>query len=121
MVFPGPLWTQNFRAPFDRNRDELTYGMRTGAALMAGWALLLMWADRDPVRRKGVLPLSCAVLLGLMANDSAAVRSGLVPGRGVLQIRAAQGTLLSVFAVSYLRALAAERAAPGMRRGTSQS
>jgi hypothetical protein len=109
MAFPGPLWAQGFRAPFDRNRAELAYGMRVGAPLMAGWALLLLWADRDAMQRKSVLPLSCAVVLGLLANDTAAVRSGYVDDRGVLRNRVVQGALLGLFAASYLGAVAAER------------
>jgi hypothetical protein len=108
MVFPGPLWTDGFEAPFDRNRPELTYGMRAGAPLMTGWMLLLLWADRRPMQRKGVLPLTCIVLLGLMANDSAAAHAGQVRIARRQPVRLLQTALLGLFAASYLRARAAE-------------
>jgi hypothetical protein len=109
MIFPGPLWTANFQAPFDRNRAELTYGMRSGAPLMAGWMLLMLWADRQPMQRKGVLPLTCAIVIGLMANDAAAASAGQVPGRSLLPTRLLQTSLLGLFGGSYVRALATRR------------
>jgi hypothetical protein len=109
MIFPGPLWTSGFRAPFDRNREELTYGMRAGGAVMAGWTLLLLWADRDPIRRKGVLPLTCMVVLGLMANDAAAAHAGEVRNSSLTSTRALQAALLGLFTTSYLRAHGADR------------
>jgi len=45
--------------------------MRTGAPLMAGWTVLLLWADRQPLERRGVLPITVLpVIAGLMANDA---------------------------------------------------
>jgi hypothetical protein len=51
------------------------------AALMAGWTALLIWADRDPVARRGILLLTvCPVVLG--TNFLCAVRSHCaVPSR----------------------------------------
>ena len=44
---------------------RLTMGV--GASLMMGWTLLLVWASRSPVERRGVLLLTaCPVLAGLM-------------------------------------------------------
>jgi hypothetical protein len=37
---------------------EFRYAMATGAALMLGWTVLLLWADRKPVERRGVLLLT---------------------------------------------------------------
>jgi hypothetical protein len=37
---------------------EYQYAMSVGAALMLGWTLLLLWADRKPVERRGVLLLT---------------------------------------------------------------
>lgn len=110
MLFPGPLWTAQFQAPFDRNRAELAYGMRAGAPLMGGWMALLLWADRRPVQRAAVLPLTGAVVLGLMANDTAAARAGQVTNSRLLPTRLLQASLLGLFARGYLAAAAAKRA-----------
>jgi hypothetical protein len=46
---------------------------------MAGWTALLVWADRDPVARRGVLLLTVLpVLIGLAAAGGCAATSGLV-------------------------------------------
>jgi hypothetical protein len=110
MAFPGPLWTAQFQAPFDRNRPELAYGMRAGAPLMGGWTLLLLWADRRPVQRSAVLPLAGAVVLGQLANDTAAARAGQVTAGRLLPARLLQAALLGLFARGYLAAAAARRA-----------
>ena len=49
-----------FNDPFDRPGAELRYGLRAGAPLMAGWTLLLLWADRRPVERKDVIAMCCS-------------------------------------------------------------
>lgn len=59
---------------------EYRYAMAVGAALMAGWTVLLLWADRKPVERRGVLLLTiCPVMLGLDAASIQLVRYDLVP------------------------------------------
>jgi hypothetical protein len=58
MLFPDRLWTVGFNPPFDRNRPESAYGMRAAAPLMAGWTVLLLWADRKPLERKDVLAIT---------------------------------------------------------------
>jgi hypothetical protein len=43
------------------------YQAGTGAFLMLGWTILLIWADRKPVERKDVLLLTAIpVLVGIM-------------------------------------------------------
>ena len=37
---------------------EFRYALAIGAALMLGWTFLLIWADRKPVERRGVLLLT---------------------------------------------------------------
>jgi hypothetical protein len=105
MIFPARLWTARFRRGFKRSGPELAYGMRAGAALMAGWTVLLLWADRRPLERKAVLPMTMLpVIAGLMANDAAAVRSGDVTRASVAPTRLLQFGLLGLFGLSYLKA-----------------
>lgn len=110
MIFPRRLWAARFQRPFDRSGPEFSYGLRAGAPLMAGWTVLLLWADRRPAERKDVVAITAVpVVAGLMANDVWAVRKGLVEARSVLPVRALQSGLLALFAASYVRAVLAEQ------------
>jgi hypothetical protein len=119
MLFPRRLWTAGFRAPFDRSRPEFAYGMRAAAPLMAGWTVLLVWADRRPLERRDVVAMTALpVVAGLMAGDAAAVRAGHVRAKSILPTRVLQSALMALFAVSYARSLAATRGEP--RSGPSR-
>jgi len=37
---------------------EFRYALAVGAALMLGWTFLLLWADRKPVERRGIVLLT---------------------------------------------------------------
>jgi hypothetical protein len=52
MICPARLWPVRLAPLLGRDRPELTYGMGAGAALLAGWTLLLLWADRRPLGRR---------------------------------------------------------------------
>ncbi len=55
-----------------------TYAMGTSAALMFGWTVLLFWADRKPVERKGILLITIfPVMTGLMAAVAWPVMEGI--------------------------------------------
>ena len=58
---------------------EYRYAMGLGASLMFGWTFLLLWADRKPIERKGVLLLTVfPVITGLTAAGVYAVASELI-------------------------------------------
>jgi len=67
---------------------RLTMGI--GASLMAGWTLLLVWASRKPVERRGVLLLTaCPVITGLAVVAVVGIVNGgastfWIPGKLVL-------------------------------------
>jgi hypothetical protein len=47
---------------------------------MLGWTALLIWADRKPLERKGVLLLTVfPVITGIVLTGITAVLAGLVP------------------------------------------
>lgn len=104
----GP--TLRFDRHFRRDRPEFGYAMRTGAPLMAGWTVLLLWADRKPLERRGVLPMSIVpVLAGLMANDTHAVRAGHLSAMSVAPVRLIQAGLVTLLGYSLALARRAER------------
>lgn len=104
----GP--TLRFEREFRRDRPEFAYALRTGAPLMAGWTVLLLWADRKPLERRGVLAITVPAIAGLMANDAYAVRAGRLSGVSVAPVRALQIGLAGLFGYSLARARSAERA-----------
>jgi hypothetical protein len=112
MVAPalyGP--TLRFDRAFRRDRPEFAYALRTGAPLMAGWTVLLLWADRKPLERRGVLPITIApVIAGLMANDAYAVRAGRLSSASVAPVWALQLGLVALFGYTFVKAQRAERA-----------
>ena len=114
MVAPrlyGP--TLRFERPFRRERPEFAYALRVGAPLMAGWTALLLWADRRPLERRAVLPLTVVpVITGLMANDAHAVSAGYLSASGVRLVRELQLSLVALFAYSYMKGEQAARQQP---------
>jgi hypothetical protein len=104
MLFPERLDSLGrFRSGLRPDRPEFRYGMRSAAALMTAWTALMLWADRDPLARRDVLPLTMAVIVGLMANDVRAVRTGRMSAARVRPVRALQVGLLALFGLSYCR------------------
>ncbi|MBI5185616.1 MAG: hypothetical protein HZA01_07810 [Nitrospinae bacterium] len=78
------------------------YAMRIAASLMAGWTFLLLWADREPLERKGVLLLTVfPVLSGLILAGIFAVQSGLITPGNMLPAWIMQALLLVLFSFSY--------------------
>ncbi len=85
--------------------DEYRYAMGMGAALMLGWTALLLWADRKPLERKGVLLLTLVpVVLGLVVNEIVAVHAGFLSVGATAPVWVVQALISILFAYSYLRA-----------------
>ena len=69
MLMPDAMGETGFR-----------YAMGTSASLMFGWTFLLIWADRQPVKRKGVLLLTIfPVITGLLASSLYPALTGVFP------------------------------------------
>ena len=69
------------------------FSIELGAGLMLAWTLLLFWADRKPLERRGVIPLTMIVIAWNLAAMLYGVREGLVPAGTMLpQIVVASAT-----------------------------
>ena len=78
--------------------NDYRYAMSIAASLMLGWVFLLVWADRRPVERRGVLLLTVfPVLAGLIISGALAVTSDLIPIEEMLPTWIIQGTLVLLF------------------------
>lgn len=88
---------------------DYKYAMYIAVSLMLGWIFLLLWADRKPVERRGVLLLTIfPVLVGLVISGILAVNSTLISFANMLPTWIMQVALISLFGFSYLSANHAE-------------
>ena len=64
---------------------DYTFAMGMGASLMFGWTVLLLWGDRKPVERKGILLITVfPVITGIYANRLNGIATGFVTLEGSL-------------------------------------
>jgi hypothetical protein len=92
--------------PFTPGSDY-RYASAIGASLMAGWTALLIWADRKPLERSGVLLLTvCPVLIGLISSGGYAISSGLVRVPYLIPVFVFQIGASALFLAAYSRARA---------------
>lgn len=85
------------------------YAMGLAGSLMLGWTILLLWADRKPRERRGVLIITNVVILGLMASGLFAVSSGFISLGRVAPSLVFQVLLIVLFTSSYLGSVRRER------------
>jgi len=73
------------RLPDFRPSLASTYVSGMAASLMLGWTILLLWANRQPLERKGVLVITIVpVILGLVTTEVWATPSGSCRRRSAL-------------------------------------
>ena len=87
--------------PARMGETEFRYPMGLAAATMFCWAGLLLWADRRPVERKGVLIPTVAVVIGLMASGVYAVVAGIFPLQRIIPTTVLGIVLIALFGFSY--------------------
>jgi hypothetical protein len=91
--------------------SDYRYAMGMGASLMIGWTGLLLWADRRPLDRRGVLPLTVfPVIFGLMLNEIVGISGGFMPLLPLLPVFVLQAVLAALFLVAYRKGEAAAAA-----------
>jgi hypothetical protein len=88
---------------------DYAYASGIAASLMIGWTGLLLWADRAPVPRRGVLPLTVLVLAGLLLAGLRAITDGLIEPGPLAPIAVVQVGLCLLFGLAYRRATALAR------------
>ena len=97
MLLPGRMGETEFRYP-----------MGLGASLMFGWAALLLWANKRPMERKGVLVLTIfPVISGLVATGIWAVAAGHFPVQKIVPSSILGTALILLMGFSYWKATVA--------------
>jgi hypothetical protein len=82
--------------------NDYKYAMMVSASLMLGWTVLLIWADRKPIERKGVIMITVIpVVVGLILAGTFAVYCGLIKIEKMIPTWIIQLTLLILFCSSY--------------------
>jgi len=111
MIFPK-LWGMTLGLDHFSPILQHRLDMAVGASLMFSWTILLLWADRKPLERKGVLLLTVfPALLCLVITGIIAVLLGATSLRNILHVFLMQAALAVLFLTSYILARRAERAA----------
>jgi hypothetical protein len=101
MLFPSAFALANGMPDFSPG-PEYRYAMGMGAALMAGWTVLLLWADRKPAERRGILLITVLpVITGMALNEILAVQSGFLALEFTFPRWILQGVLSLFFGLSY--------------------
>jgi len=100
MLFPRAGRTIYGITDFEPGPDY-RYAMGLGASLMLGWTVLLLWADRRPVERSGILLITILVIFGLASASAYAVMSGLIALPRMIPTWGFQAFLVALFSYSY--------------------
>jgi drug/metabolite transporter (DMT)-like permease len=90
--------------PSRMGETEYRYPMGLAATLLFGWALLLIWADRRPLERRGVLPPTIFVIVGLLAAGVFAAASGIFPIARIIPTSILGAALIALMGFSYVNA-----------------
>jgi len=81
---------------------EYRYALGLGASLMIGWTFLLIWADRKPLERKGVLLITAfPVVTGILLAEIYAVATELITFEKMLPTGVFLVALIVLFSFSY--------------------
>jgi hypothetical protein len=84
---------------------EFRFPMGIGASLMFGWAVLLLWANRKPMDRKGVLLVTIfPVITGLLTTVTWAAASGRFSVARILPSTVVCTALVGLMGFSYWKA-----------------
>lgn len=95
--------------PSRMGEEEFRYPMGLGASLMFGWAALLLWANVQPMERKGVLIITIfPVISGLVAAGVWAVQAGRFPVQKIVPSTTLGLVLIFLMGFSYWRAKVVE-------------
>ena len=79
------------------------YSMGLAASLLFSWSFLLIWADRDPLARQGVLPPTILVVAGILLAGWVSVYLGHFPWTTVVPNSIGGAGLIGVFSWAYLK------------------
>lgn len=84
---------------------DYRYSLGMGAALMAGWTILLIWGSLKPLDRKGILVITVfPVILGIVIAQVYAVSSGYIETGKMIPVWIHLTVISSFFLFAYYKA-----------------
>jgi len=102
MIYPPMLWSLLGVSDADVN-VATRCALAMGASLMLGWTCLLLWADRKPVERSGILMLTVfPVIAGLALTTGFGAWIGYIPIGRAIPVWGFQLLLVLLFSFSYV-------------------
>jgi hypothetical protein len=81
---------------------EYEMAMRFGASLMLAWTVLLIWADRKPVERKAILPITLIIIVMNSITFLQSARLGLIPFAKLVPQLAVMAVVFVLFVFAWL-------------------
>lgn len=106
------VWAAINRVPNFHASVEFRYAQAFAAVFMAGWTVLLLWADRNPVERRGVLAITVfPVVIGLNSARYMLYAGGLVAEPFTAFGIVLPVTLTTLFLFSYFNSFRSPRTA----------
>lgn len=103
MLFPALFVINNQLSSFYPT-PAYRYAMGMGAPLMLAWTVLLLWADRKPLERKSLLPITLLVVIGEVINEIVAATTGYISVGALVPTWIIQAVLTALFLFSFWNA-----------------
>jgi hypothetical protein len=82
--------------------ESFRFALLYGAPVMLGWTLLLFWADRKPIERKGIFLCLIPVIIGYFIVEIIGIRIGVLNLQNTIPTFILQVILLSLSIISYI-------------------
>ncbi len=82
MAFPA-LGKKMLKVTMEIEPDYI-FAINLGAGLMLAWTLLLFWADRKPLERRTIIPLTMIIIVWNTFTMAYGVRQNLIPAETLL-------------------------------------
>ncbi len=109
LVFPS-IWAFTFRMDHYNPDISERLAIMTGASLMLGWTCLLLWADKEPVKRKFILILTfCPVVSGFLLLLGYDLLYGQAELKNVVLILVKLLVLSTLLITAYMAAIQLEK------------
>lgn len=81
---------------------EYVFAINLGAGLMLAWTLLLVWADRKPVERRMIIPLTMIIIAWNTFTMRYGVRAGLIPAETMMPQMIVAGALFIYYGFCFI-------------------
>jgi len=80
---------------------SLQFGLLYVMPVMLGWTILLLWADRKPLERRGILLCLLPVVIAAVGVEIFAISKGFVSVQQMIPAFVSQSILIGLSIVSY--------------------